>query len=135
MMVEPVHERPVAADDHIDLAVELPSALERALAFGGRPVHRLGSAGTSVTFAVVADPTAVTLLLDRHPPVVRGGEDPAEITIELSREQALCFLRGELKLPTEILSGTVTFRGPVRRYLGFDPVLRALLARGAGREA
>jgi hypothetical protein len=113
-----------------DVAAELRSALGRALALGGRPVHRLGSAGTSVTFCVGGDPAAaVTLLLDRHPPVVVSGDEAAEIAIHLSPEQAAAFVRGELILPNEIMSGAVGARGPVRRYLGADPVLRALLLR------
>ena len=107
----------------------LREALERALALGGRPVQRLGSAGTSVNFVVASGDSAVTLLLDRRPPEVTDGGQPAEVTIELTSEQALEFAAGNLMLPNKILAGEVAYRGPVRKYLTFDPVLRALLAR------
>jgi len=111
----------------------LRAALERALALGGRPVHRLGSAGTSVTFTI-AGSDAATLLLDRHPPMICGGDEPAEIAIDLAEEQGERFLCGELTLPTDVLMGAVATRGPVRRYLALDPVLRALLARVAAED-
>lgn len=113
-----------------DIAAELRAALERALGLGGRPVHRLGTAGTSITFEVGGDPAAaVTLLLDRQPPAIHSGDEAAEITIHLTAEQAVAFMQGELILPNALMSGAVRASGPVRRYLGADPVLRALLAR------
>lgn len=113
-----------------DVADALHAALERAIALGGRPVHRLGSAGTSVTFEVGGNAAdAVTLLLDRHPPAVHPGEEAAEITIHLTVEQGIAFTQGELILPNALMSGAVSASGPVRRYLGADPVLRALLGR------
>lgn len=119
-----------SGDEVIGVAAELRAALERAIAFGGRSVHRLGSARTSVTFSIDGHPdAAVTLLLDRHPPEVVPGHEPAEVAIEFSREQAEAFLRGELVLPNEIMAGAVLARGPVRSYLRTDPVLRALLVR------
>jgi hypothetical protein len=128
MSAEQVQDPGPAPAAHV--AAALRAALERALALGGRPVHRLGSSGTSVTFSVGGDAGAgVTLLLDRHPPVVLSGEEAAEITIDLSPEQATAFLRGELILPNEVLSGAVRTRGPVRSYLRCDPVLRALMGR------
>jgi hypothetical protein len=108
----------------------LRASLERALAMGGRPVHRLGGAGTSVTFHV-AGGESVTLLLDRRPPVVAPAGEPAESTVHLDAEQARQFARGELVLPNCLLSGTVDARGPIRKYLALDPVMRALLARSS----
>lgn len=113
-----------------EIAAQLRAALDRAFALGGRPVHRLGAAGTSVTIEVGDDPAAaVTLLLDRQPPAVHPGDEAAEITIHLTPEQGVAFTQGELILPNELMSGAVRASGPVRRYLGADPVLRALLAR------
>ena len=71
----------------------------------------------------------MTLLLDREPPEVVAGVEPAEITIEMDREQAARFAAGELVLPNLILRDEVAWRGPVRKYLSLDPVLRGLLAR------
>ena len=112
------------------MSVELQESIERALALGGRPVLRLGSAGTSVTFTVTDDEDqSVTLLLDRHPPETIAGVEPAEITIELDIAQANLFSTGELILPNCILRDEVSWCGPVRKYLSLDPVLRGLLAR------
>ena len=127
---EQVSKQQESRDPDTGVAADLRAALGRALELGGRPVHRLGSAGTSVTFAIDDEPDpVVTLLLDRHPPEIRPGNEPAEVAIAFSRDQARAFLRGELILPNEILSGAVGTRGPVRRYLVADPVLRGLLAR------
>ncbi|HEX6391787.1 MAG TPA: hypothetical protein VFZ89_20135, partial [Solirubrobacteraceae bacterium] len=82
MSLDHVQENPTPADSPADVASELHVALERALALGGRAVHRLGSAHTSVTYEILDEEgAAVTLLLDRHPPVVVNGEEPAEVTI------------------------------------------------------
>jgi hypothetical protein len=108
----------------------LRKALEEAMLLEVDQVRRLGSAGTSVTFSITDAPKAsVTLLLDRQPPAVADGSEPAEITIELTAELAASFARGELALPTRIFSGEVVYNGPVRKYLGFDPILRSLLGR------
>jgi len=99
-------------------------------------VQRLGTAGTSVTFEIADAPKAsVTLLLDRQPPAVADGKSPAEITIEMDSELAASFAKGELSLPSLILSGDVSYSGPVRKYLSFDPILRSLLARVNAPEA
>jgi len=130
MSVDQMNRQRDSGDEALAVAAELRAALERAVAFGGRPVYRLGSARTSVTFSVEGHPdAAVTLLLDRHPPEVLSGDEPAEVAIDFSREQAEVFVRGELILPNEIMAGAVLARGPVRSYLRADPVLRALLVR------
>lgn len=101
------------------------------LAFGGDDprLGRLAAAGTSVSFQIREDPEqSVTLLLDRDPPAVRRGDEPAEITIELDHEQAVMLARGALSLPPELLAGHIAYCGPVRKYLTVDPVLRAVLA-------
>ena len=117
------------------MAGQLHESLEEALLIGGDQVRRLGSAGTSVTFLVVDAPKmSVTLLLDRDPPEVAEGSSPAEITIEMDSDQALAFARGELSLPTRILSGDIAYSGPVRKYLSLDPIVRSLLARASDQE-
>jgi hypothetical protein len=115
------------------LATELRDSLERALELGGRGVDRLGAAGTSVTFEV-AGAESVTLLLDRRPPVVTGGDEPAEITVEFDADQAALFASGELVLPNAVLRGEVACSGPVRKYLALDPIVRALLGRANAPE-
>jgi hypothetical protein len=70
----------------------------------------------------------VTLLLDREPPILVGGGEPAEITVELTDDQVRRFARGTLSLPSVLLSGAAGHRGPVRKYMTVDPVLRALLS-------
>lgn len=111
--------------------LEFLRRVERAVLDDDLAALRLGRSGTSVAFRVGDDTgSSVTLLLDRQPPEVREGTEPAEVIIELTREAAAQFLRGELVLGTAIYSGLVTCRGPVRRYLGVDPILRTQLRRG-----
>lgn len=113
------------------LQLEFLRRIERAVLDDDLAALRLGRSGTSVAFRVGDDTVnSVTLLLDRQPPEVRDGTEPAEVIIELTRELAARFLRGELVLGTAIYSGLVTCRGPVRRYLGVDPILRTQLRRG-----
>lgn len=127
-----------APSTHADPSMERTS---RQLEFRGRvesavrgddhAALRLGRAGTSVAFRIGDDAvSSATLLLDRQPPEVRDGSEPAEVIIELTHDAAARFLRGELVLGTAIYSGLVTCRGPVRRYLGVDPILRGRLLRG-----
>jgi len=130
MSLDRVQENPDDLKQPADVASALTAALEAALALGGRPVYRLGSAHTSVTYEILGeDGAAVTLLLDRHPPEVVDGDEPAEVTISFTSAQAVRFLRGEMILPNELLAGNVASRGPVRRYLRVDPILRGLFGR------
>lgn len=113
----------------------LRDRLTSALGSDDPRIGRLGSAGTSVCFQVLHDPAqSATVLLDRDPPSVLAGDEPAEITIELDEAQAERLARGGLSLPPALLAGHIAYRGPVRKYLMVDPVLRALLAdfEGAG---
>lgn len=106
--------------------------IEMALRADADCADKLSRAGTSVAFRVGGDhQSAATLLLDRRPPETRDGGEAAEVTIELSPEAAKQFLLGELVLGTALFSGLVTCRGPVRKYLGVDPILRGLLRRDA----
>lgn len=105
----------------------LRRALERALASSSPIVRRLGHARTSVAFHVGGTHEPVTLLLDRLPPRVAPAREPAEIEIVLQPAQADRFAEGRLPLPGAILSQEVRVRGPVRKYLEVDPMLRGLL--------
>lgn len=110
-------------------AAHLRRNLERVLASGDARLIRLSAAETSVSFQTIDDPDAsVTILLDRHPPVLADGHEPAEITIELTAAQATRLARGALLLPNALIAGDVRYTGPVRKYLAVDPVLRSLLA-------
>jgi hypothetical protein len=107
----------------------LRERLERVLASGDPRLARLGAAGTSVSFHNLDVPgESVTMLLDRQPPGLAGADEPAEITIELTTAQAMRLARGILPLPSALIDGQVSYRGPVRKYLAVDPVLRGLLA-------
>jgi phospholipid/cholesterol/gamma-HCH transport system ATP-binding protein len=110
--------------------VDLRRTIQRALASGDPAVNRLSYAGTSVTFRT-AGTADITLLLDRRPPVIAGPEEPAEIVIELTAEQAARFAGGALPMPSAIVNGEVATRGPVRKYLEVDPIMRRLLADAA----
>jgi hypothetical protein len=111
-----------------DESGELRARLARALEVNERATQRLARAGTSVTFRVDdSDEESVTLLLDRYPPELVGAGEPAEVLIQLTKQQASLFLDGGLVLPTAIYEGRVGCRGPVRKYLQVDPILRGLL--------
>ncbi len=100
---------------------------------GGDPrLQRLSAAGTSVNFQIADAPrSSVTVLLDRQPPSLAGGDEPAEITIELTARQGVLFASGLLPVPSALLGGQLPYRGPVRKYLAVHPVLRGLLAEVA----
>ncbi|WP_354698937.1 ABC transporter ATP-binding protein [Paraconexibacter sp. AEG42_29] len=108
----------------------LRSALESVLSQRLRAVRRLRHAMTSVCFVTPTE--AVTVLLDRSPPVVAADDEPAEVEIELTAAQAQAFAAGALPLTAAIVGGQVRHRGPVRKYLEVDPILRALLGRTDG---
>jgi hypothetical protein len=103
--------------------------VERVLASDDPRLTRLAAAGTSVSFQTREAPEhSVTVLLDRNPPVLADGQEPAEITIGLTAAQAVRLAQGRLLLPNALLAGEVTYSGPARKYLTVDPVLRSLLA-------
>jgi ABC-type transporter Mla maintaining outer membrane lipid asymmetry ATPase subunit MlaF len=108
------------------------AALHQILGGDSLIVGRLSYARTSVRFNVASPQDSVTLLLDRRPPALGGSDEPAEIEITLSVEQAQRFAAGRLNLSSEIVRGHVPVRGPVRRYMEIDPIIRGLL--GAGSE-
>lgn len=108
----------------------LRERLARALAHEVPALQRLATANTSVTFCVEGEED-LTLLLDRYPPeVVDAG--PAEIEIHLSAEQARRFSAGALSVPLEAAEGRIACRGPVRKYLVVDAIVRGLLRNEAG---
>lgn len=88
--------------------------------------RRLAKVGTTVSFVIDDEP--VTVLFDRRPPALAPRGEFGEIVFELDAERAHEFIRGELVLANAVLAGEVPARGPVRRYLAKDPILRALLA-------
>jgi phospholipid/cholesterol/gamma-HCH transport system ATP-binding protein len=108
--------------------VSIRGALERALSSGLSGVRRLSYARTSVRFSVAGRGPEATLLLDREPPEVAGPDEPAEIEIVLSAEDVSDFVTGALPMPTGVLTGAVSSRGPIRKYLEVDPILRGLLS-------
>jgi hypothetical protein len=113
---------------------QLHRRLAAVFASGDPRLQRLSAAGTSVRFQIIGAPQAsVTVLLDRDPPELAGGEEPAEITLELTPEQGVQLLSGALAAPADLLSGRIPYRGPVRKYLMIHPVLRGLLADEAAR--
>jgi len=115
--------RRLAAALHAAITAELPGA------------NRLSYARSSVCFRIRGDEDdGVTLLLDRTPPRVVTDGQPAEIEIDLTTEQAGAYVGGGLPMPSAVAAGLVAVRGPVRKYLEVDPILRARLAWVAGDE-
>lgn len=121
----------MAATDDPSVTQELEQFHQRlaaVFASGDPRLARLSAADTSVLFQFVGAPQAsVTLLLDRHPPALAGGDEPAEIMLELTPEQGVQLLNGALAAPAALLAGRIPYRGPVRKYLAIHPVLRGLL--------
>ena len=115
-------------------AAGLREGLREALSADTAAVGRLSYARTSVRFTVEGDPESVTLLLDRRPPALASTGEPAEIEIALSGAQAQRFALGQLPMAPAIVSGRVEARGPLRRYLEVDPILRGLLRNRPGAE-
>jgi ABC-type transporter Mla maintaining outer membrane lipid asymmetry ATPase subunit MlaF len=105
----------------------LRQALQEIVGSGSPIVGRLSYARTSVRFNVESPDNSVTLLLDRRPPEIGAADDPAEIEISLSVSQAHRFAAGQLPISAAIVRGYVQTRGPVRRYMEVDPIIRGLL--------
>lgn len=116
-------------------AARLRTALERALGTPGSAVDRLSYARTTVRFRVPDEGESVILLLNRLPPALGGTEDPSEIELTLSPVQADRLSHGRLPMAAAVIAGHVASRGPVRRYLEAEPILRALLAQTDARPA
>ena len=111
-----------------DLRRRLVAALD--LPEGDARRTRLSIANTSMTFTVEGRPAA-TVLLDRDPPRVADGSEPAEITVHFTAEAAESYGSGAVALGPVLLAGEITCNGPIRKYLMVDSVVRRLLA-GAG---
>ena len=92
---------------------------------------RLRGAGTSVCLRTRSG-GGVTLLLDREPPLVRPGVEPAEAVIELDDEDFVAVIAGDALLPVVLASGDARCDGPVRRFLAVTPVMRTLWRAGGG---
>jgi phospholipid/cholesterol/gamma-HCH transport system ATP-binding protein len=122
------------AGEHGSVAVarRLRAALEDVLDGETAAVDRLKYARTSVRFLVTGEDDGVTLLLDRSPPVLAPEGEPAEVVIEFTREQADRFARGLLHVPSALEAGLLVSRGPLRRYLEVDPIIRGALRERAG---
>jgi ABC-type transporter Mla maintaining outer membrane lipid asymmetry ATPase subunit MlaF len=108
-------------------AVTVRQALHEVVATESVIVGRLSYARTSVRFNIGSPENSVTLLLDRRPPALGGADEPAEIEISLSVEQAQRFAAGQLPMSAAIVRGLIGVRGPVRRYMEVDPIVRGLL--------
>lgn len=118
-------------EEHQALTASLRAALERALQGDEHRVRRLQHAGTSVRFRIAGSDAAVTLLLDRAPAQIELSGGPAEIEIELTEQQLRQFITGDLPMPAAVVGGAVAVRGPIRKYLTVDPIIRGLLAEVA----
>ncbi|HWF56129.1 MAG TPA: ATP-binding cassette domain-containing protein [Solirubrobacteraceae bacterium] len=113
-------------------AAELRAALQGIVTSRSPIVGRLSYARTSVRFTVEGERESTTLFLDRRPPELGGVDEPAEVEILLSAKQAHDFAHGLLPMPSAIVRGQVQARGPARRYLEVDPIIRGLLGTRSG---
>lgn len=115
-----------------EAAQRLLGALDGVLARGGGPVARLRRADTSVAFHLGGSET-ITCLLDRSPIEVHTNA-PAEIDIEIPLHLIGAFVQGRLPMTAMVIEEAVRTRGPVRRYLRIDPILRNLLLEMSGAD-
>lgn len=87
---------------------------------------RLALAQTTLQVHFVdAEPLVITVLLDREPVEVTDralGE--AEVHIFIKTRDVDRFWTGDLELAIAIISGEVTYQGPVRKVLRIVPILR-----------
>jgi phospholipid/cholesterol/gamma-HCH transport system ATP-binding protein len=94
--------------------------------------RRLALADTRVEVTLADEPDlSLILLLDRTPIELRrggGGEDDAEVTLEIASFDLAHLLSGEFKLAMAIARGRVRASGPVRKFLTIVPILRSLEA-------
>jgi phospholipid/cholesterol/gamma-HCH transport system ATP-binding protein len=117
-------------------AAELRAAVARALESPEPVVGRLVYAKTSVRLAVgESDGPGVTLELNGDKPAL--GHDQADTAIEivLGPDDAGDVAIGRLSILQLIAAGRATARGPVRRFLEIDPMLRRLLGDGSEERA
>jgi phospholipid/cholesterol/gamma-HCH transport system ATP-binding protein len=115
-----------------DAARALHRAIERGLDDRPELALQLCRSATSVRFDVFDAETPVTLLLDRRPARVMLDDEPTEIDIGLSADQAVRLAQGNLPMPAALVRGELMAAGPVRRYLDVDPILQTMLAEHAG---
>jgi phospholipid/cholesterol/gamma-HCH transport system ATP-binding protein len=69
----------------------------------------------------------VVALLDRNPPALADRDVAAEIDITFAPGEADRFRSGSLPMSAAVLDRRVATRGPVRKYLEVDPILRRVL--------
>jgi phospholipid/cholesterol/gamma-HCH transport system ATP-binding protein len=97
-------------------------------------VQRLHYSRTSVCLKVAGSSECVTLLLDRSPPeLASDGSNAAEIEIVFTERQAWRYAHGALHLQTELERDDLEARGPLRKFLEVEPILRGALADKAGK--
>jgi phospholipid/cholesterol/gamma-HCH transport system ATP-binding protein len=106
------------------------NALVTVFASGAPELTRLAYAEVAVALRITGDDATNVMLLNARPVKVEVNA-PADVELRLDAELALRFLAGGLPMTDAVISGAVHTRGPVRRYLEVDPILRSLLRRAA----
>jgi phospholipid/cholesterol/gamma-HCH transport system ATP-binding protein len=119
---------PAASNGHdpASESLRLRRTLERGLRCELPEVGRLSYARTTVGFRVEGEESVVALL-DRNPPALADGDVAAEIDITFALGEADRFSSGSLPMSAAVLDRRVSSRGPVRKYLEVDPILRRVL--------
>jgi phospholipid/cholesterol/gamma-HCH transport system ATP-binding protein len=92
-------------------------------------VERLAEANTTVALRIAGSGDGVTFLFDRCPVEMLPHLADAEISLTLSQEAFVALTEGSLILQREILQGTVTYEGPVRKLLSVAAPLSSVFAR------
>lgn len=111
---------------------DLRHAHQRVFASDRPAIQRLVHVPTTVAFRVDGRPEqSFTMRVDRRPCEVVDVE-PSEIEIVLSAVQAGRAATGALSLTAAILAGDVEVRGPVRKYLEIEPIIRGALQDEVG---
>ena len=90
-------------------------------------VERLSYAQTSVSLRVAGTNEGMTLLFDRDPVEVLDGAHASEIELTLDARQLEQLARGRLPVQRLLLAGSVSYRGPVWKFLRILPILSAIL--------
>jgi hypothetical protein len=95
---------------------------------------RLALAATTITITLADEPAlSTTLMLDRSPIEIVGGERDSEARIWIASVDLQRIWSIDFHLPMAIAKGRVRIAGPVRKFLQIVPILRTAAEPDPGR--